>query len=82
MGTDATAPGGSSRGVAHRKRRRAVHVSDVDRRRLERGLDPAWVEKSEVGAEYFAGPDPESAGSFDGAASNDKRLREDVPPHW
>nr|WP_253953995.1 toxin [Schaalia sp. 19OD2882] len=64
-----------SQGRSRRPRRRAVHVSEVDQRLLDKGLPPSWEE----------GPSPLDEG---GEASpvegvgNDARLVAEVPPHW
>lgn len=76
-----------------RERRRAIRISDVDQRRIERGELPSWLEPQRPETEYFLGPDAEESSgggrrndpqssSQNGSGTNDQRLLEDVPPHW
>lgn len=60
---------------ARRPRRRAVRVSEVDRRLIEKGLPPSW--------EATSGPvDTDADGDGEGRPlSNDARLLDNVPPH-
>lgn len=58
-----------------RPRRRAVLVSEVDRRLIEKGLPPSWEET--------VGPVDTDAdeGGEGHPRSNDFRLLDNVPPH-
>ncbi len=58
------------------RRRRAVMVSEVDKRLIAAGLPPSWEEP--VSDRDLRDAD---AGEGGGNVSNDKRLLEDVPPH-
>lgn len=55
------------------RHRRVVYISEVDQRLLERGLEPSWEQK-------ISSEDIELSGGAK-AASNDSRLKEDIPPH-
>ena len=57
--------------------RRAVRVSDVDRRLIERGLPPSWEEKVD---EADVAP-PQDVDPDRGDGANDRRLLDNVPPH-
>ena len=59
--------------------RRAVRVSDVDRRLIERGLPPSWEEKVDTEDLTVRGGDGRDPDRGDGA--NDRRLLDNVPPH-
>lgn len=59
-----------------RPRRRAVQLSEIDQRRLERGETPTWLDPTGE-PELSGGPE-----ETDPQLSNDQRLLGDVPPHW
>ena len=64
--------------------RRARFISEVDRRLIEKGLDPSWKDRV-THEDQIAGlgaPDPEDIAAPMGAEKNDEALRENVPPHW
>ncbi|MDC4232178.1 toxin [Actinomyces sp. B33] len=61
-----------------RRRRIAVHVSEVDRRLIERGIAPSWEDRVGPG-DRRPGAMADSPDRGDGA--NDRRLVENVPPH-
>ncbi len=70
-------------GGGKRRRRRVVAWSEVDRQLIEEGKDPAAVAPP-LTAKVLpdrAREDSDQAWG-DGRDSNDRRLREDVPPHW
>ncbi|OFJ68437.1 hypothetical protein HMPREF3152_01095 [Actinomyces sp. HMSC06A08] len=60
------------------KRRRAVFVSEADRRRLAEGKTPSWDEGTNR-PDYVK---LAHASQDHGAGENDARLMENVPPHW
>lgn len=66
-----------------RPRRRAVHISEVDQRLIDKGLPPSW-EEPPVGALEDAQQGGVSSvpGGAGGPDSNDARLQAEVPPHW
>ncbi len=57
------------------RRRRAVLINDVDQKRLEEGKTPSWLEVSEH-------PRTEDSSLPGELSARDRRLLEDVPPHW
>ncbi len=73
-----------------RRRRRAVIVSDVDRRLLAEGLPPSWedrVSDDDLARGGFGHNGIDEDGPAGGApdrgdGANDARLLGDVPPHW
>lgn len=68
-----SAPGGKKR------RRVAVHISEVDQRLIDQGIAPSWEDTVEE-ADLRPGSMADSPDRGDGA--NDRRLLDDVPPHW
>lgn len=62
---------------ARKPRRRAVKLSDVDEERLRRGDTPTWLEP----ARLSEAPETRPASSA-GLSPDERRLLEDVPPHW
>ena len=68
-------------------RRRAVLISEVDRRLVEKGLPPSWEEKvteSDLGisaSDLRDGEGQALEGASRGDGANDRRLLENVPPH-
>ncbi|MCI1788464.1 MAG: toxin [Actinomyces sp.] len=62
------------------RRRRAVFVSEVDRRLIAQGLPPSWEDR--VREEDLAGGDADGTGhAARGDGANDARLLANVPPH-
>ena len=75
---DATSGRGRSR-----RRRRVVALSARDRERVARGEDPEDLARADYEHDALTGTGegldvPETGG----AATNDARLRRDIPPHW
>lgn len=63
-----------------KKLRRAVYVSEADRRLLELGLPPSWEQKISD-ADLSVDQDAAARQVAADTASNDRRLMENVPPH-
>ncbi|EJZ86535.1 hypothetical protein HMPREF9240_00909 [Winkia neuii BV029A5] len=59
-------------------RRRAVFVSQADKKRLQMGQAPSWDEGT-VQPDYVK---LAKTSTDHGKGENDARLRDNVPPHW
>lgn len=66
--------------MTERGRRRVIQLNAVDRRRMERGEPPSWLEPS--GEPSLSGSVGTDSGADEEQLTNDQRLLEDVPPHW
>ncbi|WP_022867478.1 hypothetical protein [Schaalia vaccimaxillae] len=62
-----------------KKRRVATYVSPVDRDLLDKGLPPSWEDRVRA-EDTRPGSMADSADRGDGA--NDRRLIDNVPPHF
>lgn len=58
-----------------RARRRAVHLSEVDRKRLDRGEVPTWLDPE-------GEPRVDDAPGGAGEGGNDQRILAELPPHF
>lgn len=74
MSSDTGDKGAEARGRGRKKRRRVVHVNEVDRELILRGLPPSW--------EQSASDLPGTHGGASSDDNNDERLLSELPPHW
>ena len=65
-------------GNTGKRRRRAVRISEVDRRLIDEGLPPSWEDKVRSGSDG----DVIDEGGAPASGGNDDRLLSEVPPHY
>lgn len=79
-GSGRGAAGSASAGAVRKRARRvATYVSEVDRRLIAQGIAPSWEDRVR---EEDAWPGSMRDAPDRGDGANDRRLLDDVPPHW